>query len=142
MPGGVRRLALPLAAALLAAVALARGVQLSLAAGREQLLTAYSESTWLRWASPQGLDALRSFAPVLERLRPGQPVVLVLPAGGSVRWWRVMAPYHLVRHELLAVQPRPLPPIPVDAAILLLRRNGEIEVRPNATDRGRQRGGA
>lgn len=141
MPARARRLS-HLAVVLLAAVALARGVLVLRAATPLELLTGHGERTWFAWASPPGLDAATAFSGVEGQLQPGEPVLLVLPAGGLVRFWRVMAPYHLVRHEMLAVQSRPLPRIPFGTAIVALGRNGEMEVRRAAARPGRGRGAA
>jgi hypothetical protein len=100
-------------------------------------LDAHGERRWLEFAygAPYAAPA---FEQARAALRPGEPVVLVVPTMAlGLDYWRTIGLYHLPHHPLLEVYARPLPRRLPPAARVIVRRDGTSRVVRPVEDGGR-----
>jgi protein-S-isoprenylcysteine O-methyltransferase Ste14 len=119
---------------LLGAVVAARTARL---AADPRRLDAHGERRWFVWANrePYAVPALTQAS---AELRPGEPIVLIVPPSEErLDWWQMIAAYHLPRHPVLGVFVRRLPPQVPQATRVRVRRDGSSHVAPSIADGGR-----
>jgi hypothetical protein len=120
-----REAALLLCLCSLGAVIAARTVRLTTDPRR---LDAHGERRWFEWAHREPYAAT-ALARAAAELRPGEPVILIVPR--TVRrpdWWRMIAAYHLPRHPVVGVFVRTLPRHPPEGTRVRVRRDGSFRV--------------
>jgi hypothetical protein len=93
-----------------------------------QRLGARGERRWFDWANREPYAA-PALVQVADELRPGEPIVLVVPpTRRGLDWWRMIAAYHLPRHRVVGVFVGQLPRQRPDATRVRLRRDGSFRV--------------
>jgi hypothetical protein len=99
-------------------------------------LDARGERRWFEWADrePYAAPALLQAS---GELRPGEPIVLIVPPTAEpLDWWGMIAAYHLPHHPVIGVyvrqQPRQLP----HATRIRVWRDGSFRVTPWVADGG------